>query len=125
MINACRDDGTTLSKLRSSSNTFPATQTHITVPPRSHFFLKVYSNPTTGYGWSIHPISRSLLSSDSSKVSFFACGYVPHPHEPNIVGSGGDEIWEFVSGDVNDEVTKIGLQYQRPWLGDKDEATQT
>ncbi|CAF1229609.1 unnamed protein product [Didymodactylos carnosus] len=80
------------------------------------------SNPSTGFSWFIHPASTpSLLLPSSSATSFVACSYESNRHKPFVLGGGGNEIWEFLTGSVNNKITKIALQYQRPWLDYKDE----
>jgi inhibitor of cysteine peptidase len=70
------------------------------------FVIKLESNPTTGYSW-------SLAESDSKVVKQVSSVYEPEKTAPNIVGSGGTEVWTFKAFAKGE--TKLTFNYARPW----------
>jgi len=96
---------------------------HLSLSSNFHFFLKLHSNPTTGYSWLIHPSTTAdLINRDPQQLHLIACQYQQNQpkHHQQLVGVGGEELWEFSTGSAtNRSKVTIALQYQRPWIRDK------
>ncbi len=73
------------------------------------FVIRLESNPTTGYSW-------SLAGFDANVVEKVSNVYEPKKTAANIVGSGGNEIWTFKA--IAKGETKLTFQYVRPWEKD-------
>lgn len=109
-----------LTQQPSSRNTFTKQQEYLAVQPRATFFLSLPSNPSTGFTWSVHTQSDVQVSH-----AVRACHYDRDSRGDGhsvMVGVGGVEVWEFVSGASGTSLT-IALQYQRPWLPELPEPT--
>lgn len=103
-----------------AAHTFTPANRTIAVPPYTTVHLLLKSNPSTGYTWSLHP-SSTLASSTSYTIT--ACQYKRHVHKPGMVGVGGDEVWEVEVGSGSGGAeSRLALQYNRVWEGDKAEA---
>jgi inhibitor of cysteine peptidase len=73
------------------------------------FIIRLESNPTTGYSWSLaEPLSEIL-----QKVSNV---YEPYKTDRNVVGSGGTEVWTFKA--VSKGNVTLIFQYARAWEKD-------
>ncbi len=68
--------------------TDPASGTDITLRPGGKLNLKLDSNPTTGYYWSLKDI-------DASQVDQLSEGYFADPAPEGITGSGGHQMFVF------------------------------
>ena len=69
------------------------------------FQVVLKSNPTTGYSW--------MPKFDSRYIQLVNLRYVPYKTAPNIVGSGGVQIFTFKA--IKRGFSRITLEYQRPW----------
>jgi inhibitor of cysteine peptidase len=67
------------------------------------FFVTLEANPTTGYGWQV--------DFDPVYIELLVKNYVPS--SPELIGSGGEEIFEFLAKESGG--TAITFSYQRPW----------
>ena len=90
---------------------FGTTDETITVTPQSlEFSIQLSSNPTTGYSW-------ALDSYDHRFLTLVRHQYIPS--SPQLIGSGGHEIWTFkalsIVFAVPNRTTVIKLIYARPW----------
>ena len=109
------------------STSFDASTPLIVLPPSTRFHLRLKANPTTGYGWSLHPSSDIVAAVDASGAavcSVQACAFEQHRHAPGMVGVGGEEVWELETGTEEGEA-RLALQYRRPWMGDLTEPSAT
>jgi eight-cysteine-cluster-containing protein len=73
----------------------------------SHFSVKLYSNPTTGYDWSIDVSNTSVveyLGYDADNCAGTT---------PGIVGAGCDMNYKFVAKELGS--AKITMRYARSW----------
>jgi inhibitor of cysteine peptidase len=75
----------------------------------SQFTIRLDSNPTTGYTW-------SLKSYDKKFISLVSHEYIP----PNskLIGAPGYETWVFQANPnflSRSQITMISLEYARPW----------
>ncbi len=71
------------------------------------FEIRLKSNKTTGYGW-------TLVSDGSPTTSFVRQIYVPDSADGSAaVGAGGEERIEFVA--VQRGKAQLELTYKRPW----------
>lgn len=68
--------------------TDPESGTEITLRPGGKLNLKLDSNPTTGYYWSLKDI-------DASRVDQISEGYYADPAPEGIAGSGGHQMFVF------------------------------
>jgi inhibitor of cysteine peptidase len=66
--------------------------------------LKLPSNPSTGYGWSLAEGGTPVLAS-LGKPSYHASGTLP--------GSGGVELWTLRATKIGSQILKF--EYRRPW----------
>jgi len=74
------------------------------------FFIKVSSNPSTGFSWELNkPLDTILLLQGSD--------YIPRKTNPKVVGAGGEEIWTFQA--IKPGKTVISLKYWRTWEKDQ------
>lgn len=69
------------------------------------FSIKVASNRTTGYSWSVGEISNA------AQVVILGSEYLVA--EPGGVGKGGEEIWKFKA--MGKGTVKLTWSYARPW----------
>lgn len=79
------------------------------VPDTHAFYLRLRSNPSTGYSWRLH-------SKLPSCFSLLACQY--NRDTSGRLGAAGEEIWELISNDIGKY--QVDLEYQRSWLNIKD-----
>ena len=70
------------------------------------FIIRLESNPTTGYTW-------SLVESPKGIVEKVSAVYEPHETEGRLLGSGGTEVWTF-KAIAKGKVT-LTFDYARPW----------
>lgn len=93
-----------------SDNDFTDTTKPLQVTPSSTaVFIKVKSNPTTGYSWFLVNYNENLLSPISHKY---------YPPTSQLVGASGYELWRFrvnTAAFIMPQLTTITLQYSRPW----------
>ena len=68
-----------------------------------------YSNPTTGYGWTVTEDPEGILTQLSDE-------YIPDEVDPEIVGSGGIHTWTY-EGNAPGEVT-LNFVYARSFEED-------
>lgn len=80
-------------------------QTNIEVKKGQEFSIRLSSNATTGYAWSVDG------TYDKNVVGEVSNAYIA----PNtdLVGAGGTEVWVFKG--VNTGSTKLTLKYSRSW----------
>jgi Predicted secreted protein len=69
------------------------------------FKIVLESNPTTGYSWMAKFNPRYIQLVNST--------YFPYKTAPNVVGSGGVQVFTFKA--VRPGISRITLEYQRPW----------
>lgn len=83
-------------------------QRKITVTEKDPAFsLKLKSNATTGYSWSVLKLDKKVVKVVSHK-------YV-RP-DSRLIGAGGYEVWNFkVLPGVKGKATVIEMRYARPW----------
>jgi inhibitor of cysteine peptidase len=73
------------------------------------FIIKLKSNPTTGYTWSLHDYDKTLLS------------LVKHQYlapTSGLIGASGYDQWTFKMNKVaftQPQRTSLKLTYARPW----------
>lgn len=91
--------------LFSGSFAFAAENKTVKVKIGQIFTLKLKSNPTTGYIWSLLDLPKD------SSVRLVSIKYIPA--RTDLVGSGGEEIWSF-QGTKKGEAS-IKLCYLRSW----------
>ena len=73
------------------------------------FFIKLKSNPTTGFSWFLISYDHNLIEPISHKY------YVP---DTKLIGAGGYEKWIFKvksAAFLMPQVTEITMAYTRPW----------
>ena len=71
--------------------------------------LRLRSNPSTGFSWTLTPPDKQIL--DSNENEFEA-----DPHKEFEAGYGGKEVWTFQA--VGAGEAEISLVYARPWEKD-------
>ncbi len=92
-----------------SGASFAKTNTIYVHQDQPKFTIKLESNRTTGYSWSLKNYDHKLLSLESHT-------YIP-PHT-SLIGAPGNEQWIFQASPhffKNSKTTKISLSYARPW----------
>ena|SRR5437870_3991615 len=83
---------------------YTVSDTSISVSMGETFYIKMESNRTTGYSWSLGEIS------EGAQVVILGSEYTS---EPGIPGKGGEESWHFKAlGPGN---IKLVWNYIRPW----------
>ncbi len=73
------------------------------------FIIKLKSNPTTGYVWTLKPYNKNIVNND--KHEFL-------PAETKLIGAGGFEQWSFQvkpKAFVLQQHVKLKFVYARPW----------
>jgi inhibitor of cysteine peptidase len=103
ILSGCNNKQTASIKLADDSG-------NIEVKTGESFMIKLESNPTTGYSW-------SLVKPESDIIKKIDDVYKPTKTAGNIVGSGGTEEWTFKA--IAKGQTKLVFQYIRPWEKDK------
>lgn len=94
------------------NNTAVASQTAQTIKVLStapEFTIRVNSNPTTGYSWSVKKYDLQLLTLVSNQ--FF-------PPNSNCIGASGYESWTFKANStafIQPISTLIEMKYARSW----------
>ena len=88
-------------------------ETRIAVKTIGEFFIKIKSNPTTGYGWSLQKITDEDVVKFKSKR-------IEEEHEkeskPPLLGAPTYEIFTFEA--LKPGETVVYLKYHRPWEKD-------
>jgi inhibitor of cysteine peptidase len=71
-------------------------------------FVRLPSNPTTGYSWTLtaNPAPLALIKSD----------FAPDAAKNGVMGAGGTQILQFAAKDTG--TATISLGYRRPWEKD-------
>jgi inhibitor of cysteine peptidase len=92
-------------QLRAQEKSYTASDTSISASVGEVFSIKVASNRTTGYAWSVSEIS------DSGQVAILGSEYIAP--EEGRVGEGGDDVWKFKA--VGKGTVKLIWNYTRPW----------
>lgn len=82
----------------------PANGTDITLRPEGQLYLKLDSNPTTGYYWYLKDIDASQLDQLSDE-------YFADPAPEGLVGSGGHQVFLFEA--LATGKSKLKLSYER------------
>lgn len=82
----------------------PANGTDITLRPEGQVYLKLDSNPTTGYYWYLKDIDASQLDQLSDE-------YFADPAPEGLVGSGGHQVFLFEA--LATGKSKLKLSYER------------
>jgi inhibitor of cysteine peptidase len=72
--------------------------------------LSLEGNPTTGFNWQTTAIQGNAVEAAGKPE------YVPQPHPPGTVGTGGTFIWKFRA--IKPGKAIVELEYVRP--GEKD-----
>jgi len=87
-------------------------ETHITVKTMGEFFIKIKSNPSTGYSWSLQKIT------DEAVVEFKSQQIEEEEKKsmPPLLGAPTYEIFTFKA--LKPGKTKVFLKYHRPWEKD-------
>ena len=81
------------------------------------FKINLASNPTTGYSW------KWTNKSDINIVDTLKVDYVMNNTDPNIVGGGGTEIWNFKAIKSGTKILKF--EYCRSWENNSTVETKT
>lgn len=71
--------------------------------------LRLRSNPSTGFSWTLNPPDKQILESNESE-------FESDPHKEFEAGYGGNEAWTFQA--VGTGEAEISLVYARPWEKD-------
>jgi predicted secreted protein len=90
---------------KAQEKTYSADQTTISVGVGETFYIKVESNRTTSYSWSVGEIS------DSAQVVVLGSQYTAP--RTDVVGEGGEETWHFKTLSTGN--VKLIWNYIRPW----------
>eukprot|EP00389_Voromonas_pontica_P000322 GDKH01000462.1.p1 GENE.GDKH01000462.1~~GDKH01000462.1.p1 ORF type:complete len:142 (+),score=35.63 GDKH01000462.1:179-604(+) len=80
----------------------------IAVGVGQEFEVKLPGNPTTGFSWKETKVPKGLSKESST--------YVPAPHAPGIVGSGGTFQFRFKA--LEEGTEQIDFEHKRPWEND-------
>ncbi len=81
----------------------------ITVKEGAVFYVKLRSNPTTGYDWYIKSVPENI-------EPMGAKDYIPDKTKKSVVGSGGYTVFEFKAAKKGSGV--LSLVYKRNWEGE-------
>ena len=81
----------------------------IHVVPGETVRVKLRSNPSTGFSWSLGPIEDGFFEIDSE--------FIADPHREYEAGYGGNAIWKFKAERSGE--TEISLTYARSWEDDR------
>jgi inhibitor of cysteine peptidase len=103
---------TASSAAHTPDNTFTQADSTISVSTSSRFFLQLPSNPSTGFSWSWTEGGSDCA--EGGLLQLLSCAYQPAPHAAGLVGAGGFELWELVSGPHAGQ-EELQLTYSRPW----------
>ena len=68
--------------------------------------ITLEENPTTGYVWTLKMGTENIVSLESDE-------YIPIQTSENVVGSGGNHVWNF--NGVSKGETVLTFKYYRPW----------
>jgi inhibitor of cysteine peptidase len=68
--------------------------------------IRLPSNPTTGYSWSLANTSSAVIQLQSKPTFERKTG-------TDAVGAGGTEVWEFIA--VQGGRQTLRFEYRRPW----------
>ena len=85
--------------------TYAADETSISAGIGETFYIRVESNRTTGYSWSVGEIS------DGAQVVILGSQYTAP--RTDVVGEGGEETWHFKAFSAGN--VKLIWNYIRPW----------
>ena len=68
--------------------------------------ITLEENPTTGYVWTLKIGTENVVALESDE-------YMPTQTSANMVGSGGNHVWNFKG--VSAGETVLTFKYYRPW----------
>lgn len=68
--------------------------------------ITLEENPTTGYVWTLKIGTDNIVKLESDE-------YIPVETSANVVGSGGNHVWNFKG--VSKGETILTFKYYRPW----------
>ena len=100
------------SSAHTPANTYTQADSELSVSTNSRFFLQLPSNPSTGFSWGW--AEGSSGDAAAGLLRLLSCSYQAAPHAAGLVGSGGFELWELVSG-AHAGQEQLQLSYARPW----------
>jgi inhibitor of cysteine peptidase len=78
----------------------------VSLHPGDTLVVALASNPSTGTGWYIHSVDKTVLRFKSNT-------YKAAPHKPGLVGSGGTSTLKFVA--LAKGRTPLLLDYKQPF----------
>jgi inhibitor of cysteine peptidase len=90
-----------------SCNVQKTTKADYEISENETFAITLKSNPTTGYSW------KWIKEQPSKIVDSIKSVYIQDKSEPNMVGVGGNEIWEFQGKQRGIET--LVFEYCRSW----------
>lgn len=80
--------------------------------PTGLYTITLKSNPTTGYSWVYIPANDGMVENVFDK-------YIPDAVPAGIVGSGGNQVFGFVSTGFMPGKSSLRFIYMRPWEGEE------
>lgn len=79
----------------------------IEAAPGQEIVIRLGSNPSTGYRWTLVDPGSSVLASRGAPV------YTPSAAVPGVMGGGGTETWSFTAGGPGQQ--DLRFEYRQPW----------
>ena len=87
-----------------------AAETRVALRPGQELVVRLRSNPSTGYSWTIGARATGVL------VSAGPPAFEPDPKSAGRVGAGGVEAFRFTAAAAGREALRF--EYRRPWEKD-------
>jgi predicted secreted protein len=85
-------------------------QRTLVLKPGQELVVRLASNPTTGYRWTLGDASVTALAMSATPA------YRQDPAAEGVMGAGGVETWRFLA--IAPGRAKLSLEYRRPWEHD-------
>lgn len=82
----------------------------LSLAPGQELVVRLASNPTTGYRWTLGEASGPVLAMSATPA------YKQGAHAKGLMGAGGVETWRFLA--IAAGRGKLTLEYRRPWERD-------
>ncbi|MGE5236194.1 MAG: protease inhibitor I42 family protein [Acidobacteriota bacterium] len=82
----------------------------VELAPGQELIVRLPSNPTTGYRWSLVAPAKGVLESEGSP------GFESQSSGTPLVGAPGYELWRFRA--VRRGAQPVRFEYRRPWEND-------
>ena len=83
------------------------------------FQIKLKGNPTTGYSWFLvnyEIVNKNEIIKPTNLNEHLSAQFVPCNRHDEILGAGGDFVFEFEVLKSSNVIENLNFSYRRPWV---------